>query len=149
MRRAESEVLLPLERVMTLDMDRQAQEAGYEVITTLLPGYEYANYYPNGKEILVKLVAEKANGRLLGGQVVGPGDAAKRIDVLATALTFGASVDDLANIDLAYAPPYNSALDPLHNAANVIRNKQEGLARTLTPMEVMARIENNDAFAVI
>ena len=124
----------------------QAQTAGYEVITTLVPGYEHANYYPNGKEILVKLVAEKANGRLLGGQVVGPGDSAKRIDVLATALTFGASVGDLANTDLAYAPPYNSALDPLHNAANVIRNKQEGYARTLTPPEVEAKIKKGDAF---
>jgi len=124
----------------------QAEKAGYEVITSLVPGYEHATYYPNGKEITVKLVAEKANGRLLGGQVVGPGDTAKRIDVLATALTFGATVDDLANTDLAYAPPYNSALDPLHNAANVIRNKQEGYARALTPMEVMAKIKNNDAF---
>ena len=124
----------------------QAEQAGYEVITALVPGYEHATYYPKGKEILVKLVAEKANGRLLGGQVVGPGDTAKRIDVLATALAFGASVYDLANTDLAYAPPYNSALDPLHNAANVIRNKQEGLARTLTPMEVSAKLKNNDAF---
>ncbi len=124
----------------------QAQAAGYEVITALVPGYEHATYYPKGKEILVKLVAEKANGRLLGGQVVGPGDTAKRIDVLATALTFGASVDDLANTDLAYAPPYNSALDPLHNAANVIRNKQEGYARTLTPLEVAAKLKNNDDF---
>ncbi|HUT96497.1 MAG TPA: FAD-dependent oxidoreductase [Dehalococcoidales bacterium] len=124
----------------------QAEKAGYEVITSLVPGYEHATYYPNGKEITVKLVAEKANGRLLGGQVVGPGDTAKRIDVLATALTFGATVDDLANTDLAYAPPYNSALDPLHNAANVIRNKQEGYARALTPMEAMAKIKNNDAF---
>lgn len=124
----------------------QAQQAGYEVITALVPGYEHATYYPNGKDIMVKLVAEKANGRLLGGQVVGPGDTAKRIDVLATALTFGASVDDLANTDLAYAPPYNSALDPLHNAANVIRNKQVGLARALTPLEVAEKIKNNDAF---
>jgi NADPH-dependent 2,4-dienoyl-CoA reductase/sulfur reductase-like enzyme/rhodanese-related sulfurtransferase len=124
----------------------QAEAAGYEVVTALVPGYEHATYYPKGKEILVKLVAEKANGRLLGGQVVGPGDTAKRIDVLATALTFGASVDDLANVDLAYAPPYNSALDPLHNAANVIRNKQEGYARALSPMEVAAKLKNNDAF---
>ncbi|MCJ7426753.1 MAG: FAD-dependent oxidoreductase [Dehalococcoidales bacterium] len=124
----------------------QAQQAGYEVITALVPGYEHATYYPNGKDIMVKLVAEKANGRLLGGQVVGPGDTAKRIDVLATALTFGASVDDLANTDLAYAPPYNSALDPLHNAANVIRNKQVGLARALTPLEVAEKIKKNGAF---
>jgi NADPH-dependent 2,4-dienoyl-CoA reductase/sulfur reductase-like enzyme/rhodanese-related sulfurtransferase len=124
----------------------QAEKASYQVITSLVPGYEYATYYPNGKEIMVKLVAEKASGRLLGGQVVGPGDTAKRVDVLATALTFNATADDLANIDLAYAPPYNSALDPLHNAANVIRNKREGYARALTPMEVEGKFESGDDF---
>lgn len=127
----------------------QAQAAGYEVITSLVPGYEYATYYPKGKEIMLKLVADKASGRLLGGQAVGPGDTAKRIDVLATALTFGASVNDLANTDLAYAPPYNSALDPLHHAANIIRNKQQGLARALTPQEVMVKLKNNDAFVFL
>jgi NADPH-dependent 2,4-dienoyl-CoA reductase/sulfur reductase-like enzyme/rhodanese-related sulfurtransferase len=124
----------------------QAEKAGYDVVTSLVPGYEYATYYPNGKEIMVKLVAERASGKLLGGQVVGPGDTAKRVDVLATALSFSATVDDLANIDLAYAPPYNSALDPLHNAANVIRNKQSGLARTLTLMEVEHKLESGDDF---
>jgi len=124
----------------------QAEKAGYEVITSLVPGYEYATYYPNGKEIMVKLVAEKSTNRLLGGQVVGPGETAKRIDVLATALSFSATVDDLANTDLAYAPPYNSALDPLHNAANVIRNKRSGYARALTPMEVESKFKSADNF---
>jgi len=124
----------------------QAQAAGYDVVTSLVPGYEHATYYPKGKEILVKLVAEKSNGKLLGGQVVGPGETAKRIDVLATALSFSATVDDLANTDLAYAPPYNSALDPLHNAANVIRNKQSGLARALNPMEVESKLKRGDDF---
>jgi len=124
----------------------QAEKAGYEVITSLVPGYEHATYYPKGREILVKLVAEKATKRLLGGQVVGPGETAKRVDVLATALTFSATVDDLANTDLAYAPPYNSALDPLHNAANVIRNKQAGYARALTPMEVESKFRSGDDF---
>ena len=127
----------------------QAEKAGYDVVTSLVPGYEYATYYPNGKEIMVKLVAERANGKLLGGQVVGPGDTAKRIDVLATALSFGATVDDLANIDLAYAPPYNSALDPLHNAANVIRNKQSGYARALTPVEVENKLKSGDDFILL
>ena len=124
----------------------QAQAAGYDVVTSLVPGYEHATYYPKGKEILVKLVAEKSSGKLLGGQVVGPGDTAKRIDVLATALSFSATVDDLANTDLAYAPPYNSALDPLHNAANIIRNKRSGLARTLTPVEVELKLKSGDDF---
>jgi len=124
----------------------QARQAGYDVVTALVPGYEHATYYPNGREILVKLVAEKRNNRLLGGQVAGPGESAKRIDVLATALTFGATADDLANLDLAYAPPYNNAMDPLHNAANVIRNKQSGYARALTLMEVKSKLESGDDF---
>ena len=127
----------------------QAQAAGYDVVTSLVPGYEHATYYPKGKEILVKLVAEKSSGKLLGGQVVGPGETAKRIDVLATALSFSATVDDLANTDLAYAPPYNSALDPLHNAANVIRNKRSGLARALTPMEVESKFKSGDDFILL
>jgi NADPH-dependent 2,4-dienoyl-CoA reductase/sulfur reductase-like enzyme/rhodanese-related sulfurtransferase len=124
----------------------QAEKAGYDVATSLVPSYEYATYYPKGKEILVKLIAEKSGSRLLGGQAVGPGETAKRIDVLATALTFDAVADDLTNLDLAYAPPYNSAMDPLHNAANVIRNKQEGFARAITPMEVKDKLDQEEDF---
>jgi len=129
--------------------ETQAREAGYNVVTCLVPGHEHATYYPKGKKILVKMVVEKSSNRLLGGQVVGPGETAKRVDVLATALTFGATVDDLANLDLAYAPPYNNAMDPLHNAANVIRNKQSGYAKALTPMEVKNKLENRDDFILL
>jgi len=129
--------------------ESQAQEAGYDTFTSLVPTFEHATYYPHAREILVKLVAEKSSGRVLGGQAVGMGDTAKRIDVLATALTFGATVDDLANLDLAYAPPYNSAMDPLHNAANVIRNKQTGHARSLKLQEVKNKLENRDKFVFL
>jgi len=129
--------------------ESQARKAGYDVITSLVPGYEHATYYPNGKEILVKLVVDRMTSRILGGQVAGPGETAKRIDVLATALTFGASVEDVANLDLAYAPPYNSAFDPLHNAANVICNKQSGYAQTLSPMEVKNKLEGKEDFVLL
>ncbi len=129
--------------------ESQSRDTGYDVVTSLVSGQEHAAYYPRGREILVKLVAEKSSGRLLGGQVVGPGEAAKRVDVLATALTFGATVDDLANLDLAYAPPYNNAFDPLHHAANVIRNKQSGFARALPPMAVKDKLENGDDFILL
>ena len=129
--------------------ESQARECGYDVSTCLVPGLESAGYYPNGKAILVKLVVESSSGRLLGGQVVGPGETAKRIDVLATALTFGATVDELANLDLAYAPPYNSAMDPLHDAANVIRNKHVGYAKTLTPMEINDKLKREDDFVFL
>jgi NADPH-dependent 2,4-dienoyl-CoA reductase/sulfur reductase-like enzyme/rhodanese-related sulfurtransferase len=129
--------------------ETDARQAGYEVITSLVPGPEYASYYPEGKQILVKLVTEKTSDKILGVQVVGPGEAAKRIDVMATLLTCGGKIEDLANLDLSYAPPYNSAMDPLHHAANVILNKRSGLAVTLTPMELKARLDDNDNFVLL
>ena len=129
--------------------ETEARQAGYEVNTSLVPGPEYANYYPGGKQILVKLVMEKASEKILGVQVVGPGEVTKRIDVIATLLTCGGRLEDLANLDLSYAPPYNSAIDPLHHAANVIRNKRSGLAATQTPMELKAKLDNNDDFVLL
>jgi NADPH-dependent 2,4-dienoyl-CoA reductase/sulfur reductase-like enzyme/rhodanese-related sulfurtransferase len=129
--------------------ESQAAAAGYDTVMSLVPSNEHATYYPGSRDFVVKLVAEKGTGKLLGGQAAGPGDAAKRIDVMATALTFGATVADLANIDLAYAPPYNSALDPVHHAANVILNKQSGLARTITPAGVWKKLENDDRFVLL
>jgi len=129
--------------------EAQAKQAGYDIVTALVPSYEHATYYPNSKEITVKLIADKSSGRLMGGQVVGPGDSAKRIDVLATALSFGATADNLANLDLSYAPPYNSAMDPLHAAANVIRNKRSGVAKGLSPVAVKEKIDRGDEFILL
>jgi NADPH-dependent 2,4-dienoyl-CoA reductase/sulfur reductase-like enzyme/rhodanese-related sulfurtransferase len=129
--------------------DTQARQAGFDTVTALVPSDEHATYYPGSREITVKLVAEKATGRLLGGQVVGLGDTAKRVDVLATALTFRANAADLAELDLAYAPPYNSAMDPLHNAANVILNKQQGYARGLTPAQVRQKLDADEDFILL
>ncbi|MBN1161530.1 MAG: FAD-dependent oxidoreductase [Dehalococcoidales bacterium] len=129
--------------------EAQAKEAGYDIVTSLVPSEEHATYYPGAKDILVKLVAEKVSGRLLGGQVIGRGEAAKRTDVLATALTMGATMDDVANLDLGYAPPYNSAMDPLHHAANVIRNKQAGYARAISPQELKRKLDKNKKFVLL
>jgi rhodanese-related sulfurtransferase len=129
--------------------ENQAKEAGYDVVTCLAPDNEHASYYPGGKPIVVKLVADRQNGRLLGGQVVGTGDTAKRVDVLVTALSLGSGVEELAQLDLAYAPPYNSAMDPLHNAANIIRNKLSGLADALSPMEVKKKLDDGGDFILL
>jgi len=99
--------------------------------------------------LLVKLVADAGNGRLLGAQVLGPGDAVKRIDVLATALTFGATMDNLPDLDLGYAPPYATAVDPVAHAANVLRNKRDGLARALTPQQLKAKLDANEPVVLL
>ncbi len=129
--------------------EAQAQADGYEVTEALIPTSDHASYYPGSKEIILKVIADKATGRLLGGQAVGAGETTKRIDVLATALTYGAKAVDLANLDLGYAPPYNSAMDPLHNAANVIRNKQDGHMQSMTPLEVKNKIESGGDFILL
>jgi rhodanese-related sulfurtransferase len=96
--------------------------------------------------LLVKLVVDAADSRVLGAQVVGPGTADKRVDVVAAAMHFGARVDDLADIDLCYAPPYSSPIDPVATAANVVRNKRDGLAHSITPMEVKEKLDRGDDF---
>jgi NADPH-dependent 2,4-dienoyl-CoA reductase/sulfur reductase-like enzyme len=80
-------------------------------------------YYPGARKIWVKLIVERDSRRLLGAQVVGYGDASKRIDVAATAITAGMRVDELAQLDLAYSPPYGSLWDPLLIAVQAVLRK--------------------------
>ncbi len=126
--------------------ENQARQQGYEVVTCLVPSIDCSHYYPECTMVLIKLVADAKTGRLLGGQAVGPGDAVKRVDVLATALRFGARVSDIRDLDLGYAPPYSTAIDIVAHAANVIDNKLSDLAKGISPMEVKARLERDEEF---
>ncbi len=90
-------------------------------------GPHHAGYFPGGRELILKLVYEPVTGRVLGAQAIGEEGADKRIDVVATLLRFGGTVRDLAGLDLAYAPPYGSAKDPLHLAAFAACNDLDGL----------------------
>jgi NADPH-dependent 2,4-dienoyl-CoA reductase/sulfur reductase-like enzyme len=97
--------------------ERECGEAGIEIVTATIEDRTRAGYYPGSGPIWVKLVAEAATGRLLGGQIVGVEGAAKRIDVLATAVWTGLHVGELALLDLSYAPPFSGVYDPLLIAA--------------------------------
>jgi len=129
--------------------EQQARELGYDVVTSLAAGPDHAHYYPDAKPILIKLIAEAKTGRLLGGQVVGAGQVAKRIDVLASVLHFRGTVDDLAGVDLSYAPPYSEPIDNIAQAANIIRNKRAGLAKALSPQQVKAKLEAGEDFVLL
>jgi NADPH-dependent 2,4-dienoyl-CoA reductase/sulfur reductase-like enzyme len=100
--------------------EAEAQDAGIEVVSATIEDKTRAGYYPGAGPIWVKLVAEPGSGRLLGGQIVGVEGAAKRIDVLATAVWTGLAVDELALLDLAYAPPFSGVYDPLLIAARAV-----------------------------
>ena len=97
--------------------EREAADAGIEVVSATIEDRTRAGYYPGAGPIWVKLVAEPGTGRLLGGQIVGVEGAAKRIDVLATAIWAHLAVDELALLDLSYAPPFSGVYDPLLIAA--------------------------------
>ena len=86
-------------------------------ITSVLP----ADYYPGSEKISVKLVVNKQTQRILGGQIVGLKGAAKRIDTIVTAITAGLTVQQLMDLDLAYAPPFSNAWDPVQIAARTLR----------------------------
>jgi len=123
-----------------------AKREGYEFITILSPAPDRAHFYPTAKPIMLKLVVDKNSGRLLGMQGVGPGDVSKRIDVAVTAITAGMTVDTIAQLDLAYAPPYSPAMDNIITAANIARNKRIGYYVSVSPIEVKEKIDQGDDF---
>lgn len=106
-----------------------ARAAGLEVDHVILSPMSHAGYYPGGKLMTMKVVFEKETYRLLGAQIIGYEGVDKRIDVLATAIFAGMRATDLKDLDLAYAPPYSSAKDPVNMAGFMIENIEEGIVR--------------------
>ena len=107
--------------------ETNARKAGLNVDTVILSPMSHAGYYPGGKLMTMKVVFEKETYRLLGAQIVGYDGVDKRIDVLATAIHARMKATDLKDLDLAYAPPYSSAKDPVNMAGFMIDNISKGL----------------------
>lgn len=116
----------------------QAATLGVPVVSMTVAAPDKPHYYPGNKPVILKLVAEKANRRLIGIQAVGPGEAIKRVDVGITAMAGRMTVDEVAQLDLAYAPPYSEAMDVLIHGANALRNKLDGLLKGVTSTELQA-----------
>ncbi|MFD0773314.1 hypothetical protein ACFQZ2_05170 [Streptomonospora algeriensis] len=104
--------------------EAEAERAGFEFETATLESTTRAGYYPGAALMTLKVLAERRTRRLLGAQIVGWENAGKRIDVLATALWNSMSVDDVAAMDLGYAPPFSPVWDPVQIAA---RKLAEGM----------------------
>lgn len=109
--------------------ETHAKAAGLQADTVILSPMSHAGYYPGGKLMTMKVVFEKETLRLLGAQIIGYEGTDKRIDVIATAIRAGMKATDLADLDLAYAPPYSSAKDPVNMAGYLIENIANGLLR--------------------
>ena len=109
--------------------ETQDAAAGFDADSVILSPMSHAGYYPGGRVMTMKVVFEKATYRLLGAQIVGYEGVDKRIDVLATAIRAGMKATELKDLELAYAPPYSSAKDPVNMAGFMVDNIARGLLR--------------------
>ena len=120
---------------------------GVSYQTTYLHPHTHSGYYPNASFMTMKLLySEKERGCILGCQAVGRSGVDKRIDVIATAMRFGGSIYDLAELELTYAPPYSSAKDPVNMAGFIAQNELRGMTENITLKNMALRsasAENN------
>lgn len=129
--------------------EEKARSLGYDVVTVITPRYDFASYIPGSEYTIIKLIADRGSCKVLGCQVVGPGEGIKRIDVIATALKFGSNLKGVADIDLGYAPAYSTAIDAIAHAANVARNKVQGIAHGVTPIELKEKLDSGEDFVLL
>ena len=122
--------------------ERAAKEAGFDVGVSYVFKDHHVTYYPGSKPLALKLIYDKKTTRLLGGQAYGQAGVEKRIDVLATALHGRMTLDDLSELDLAYAPPFNGANDPVNLAAFIGLNHITGFSPLKTPSETLIHLKN-------
>lgn len=129
--------------------EKECVKLGIPYVTAITPGPDKAHYYPTSQSMVLKMIASPDTGKLLGVQAVGEGDVVKRIDVAATAITCGATVEDISGLDLGYAPPYSSAVDLMAHAANVIDNKNCGLARSIRASDLKQMMDSGEDFLLL
>ncbi|MBP3481412.1 MAG: CoA-disulfide reductase [Clostridia bacterium] len=121
--------------------ERSAAGIGYEKI--ILSPASHASYYPGGSVMTLKVIFERKTERILGAQIVGFDGVDKRIDVISTAMQAGMKVSELAELDLAYAPPYSSAKDPVNMAGFIAQNVLDGTVKQFF-YEDLSELENED-----
>lgn len=109
--------------------ERTAKTLGIDCDNVVLSPMSHAGYYPDGRVMTMKVLFEKGTYRLLGAQIIGAQGVDKRIDVIATAIRAKMKATDLKELDLAYAPPYSSAKDPVNMAGYIIDNIANGVVK--------------------
>jgi len=117
--------------------EKMARRAGIDLTTVYVVGPSHAGYYPGAKPMLLKLLYAPGDGRLLGAQAVGQEGVDKRLDVLATAIQGGLTVEDLEGLDLCYAPPFGSAKDVVVMAGFVAANAYRGTSPGTSPLTLL------------
>lgn len=129
--------------------EKEALQMGYPVITGFTAGLDSAHYYPLHGHGVIKLVACAETKRLLGAQVVGPGELIKRLDVFSTAIQLGATMEQVAGLDLGYAPPFATPIDMGLHAVNTLRNKTQGWLHSVSLREFKELLDSNPELLIL
>lgn len=124
--------------------EKQAKEEGFNLESVIVPSNDKAHYYPNSKIIIIKLIADKNTGRILGAQAIGEGVIDKPMDIIASFIHLKGKVEELSKIDLAYSPPYSMALSSVIVTANVLKNKLKGKLKGINPRELYERLKKEN-----
>ncbi len=118
--------------------EAQAAAEGYQPVSVVTVVDDKAHYYPDAGTFIIKMIADKESLRLLGVQVIGAGAVDKVVDIAVTGIMLKGTLPDLADMDLAYAPPFSTAIHPFEHTLNVLMNKIDGKFETFTPAEYAA-----------
>lgn len=129
--------------------ETDARAAGYDVESVLVPSLDREHFMPGARMMMLKLVFDTQSRRVLGAQCLGSGRSDKRIDVVATAISAGMTVDRISTLDMCYAPPYSLAMDGLITAANVAKNKLDGVLRSISPEALHERLVRKEKLLVL
>ena len=129
--------------------ERRARELGFDAASTIVAGPDKPHYMPGHKPLICKLVYDQGTGRVLGAQIIGPGEVLPRINTVAALLQSHGTIEDLAHTELAYAPPFSPAIDILTTAAWASQNKLYRLVRTYKAHEVKAKFETGEDFILL
>jgi len=118
--------------------EAQAKEEGFDTVSVVTVIDDKAHYMPGADSFIIKLVADKTSRRLLGVQVLGKGAVDKIVDICVACISTKTTVDEMFDMDFAYAPPFSTAIHPLAHAVNVLMNKMDGDLDSMTPAEFAA-----------
>ena len=118
--------------------EAQATAEGFEPVSVITVVDDKAHYFPGAGTFIIKMIADKESLRLLGVQAIGAGSVDKVIDIAVTGIMLKGTLTDLADLDLAYAPPFSTAIHPFEHTLNVLMNKINGKFETFTPAEYAA-----------
>lgn len=111
----------------------QAKIAGFDPVSVISVVDDKAHYYPDSGNFIVKMIADRDTEKLLGLQVLGKGAVDKMVDIAVTAISMHATLSDLKDMDLAYAPPFSTAIHPFAHTVNILLNKISGAYETIEP----------------